>query len=208
MRKSITRKYIIRKSTRTKRAKNRRMSVGGGDPYKIVNGLVEPSEFEKMTDDEKMEYITSKNGYTIVKYRIAYRKKHPDFLIEYKQQDEVIQTLVEDWVPPPPPPPQSSQPPPQSSYSNSSPETSVEIDEGVVRQPYIPPATEQQKKWATEWIPKRIKIILEKHPELIEEYLYNKKEFQDRVLSFANKTLGGGLRRKKRGSTRTKKYRR
>ena len=103
----------------------------------------------------------------------------------------------------PPPPPGT--PPPKSRSSSDFSNDSIQIE---TSRHVIPPATEQQKKWAANWIPKRIIRILKEHPELLEEYLYNKKEFKDRVLSFANKTLGGGLRRKKRGSSRTKKYRR
>jgi hypothetical protein len=104
-------------------------------------------------------------------------------------------------VPPPPP----GTPPPKSRSSSDFSNDIIQIE---TPRHVIPTATEQQKEWAANWIPKRIKRILKEHPELLEEYLYNKKEFQDRVLSFANKTLGGGLRRKKRSSSRTKKYRR
>lgn len=99
----------------------------------------------------------------------------------------------------PPPPPGT---PPPKSRSSSDFSNDIETSRHVI------PTAEQQKEWAANWIPKRIKRILKEHPELLEEYLYNEKEFQDRFLSFKNKTLGGGLRRKKRGSSRTKKYRR
>ena len=103
----------------------------------------------------------------------------------------------------PPPPPGT--PPPKSRSSSDFSNDSIQIK---TSRHVIPPATEQQKEWAADWIPKRIKRILKEHPELLEEYLYNKKEFEDRFLSFEKKTRGRGLRQKKRGSSRTKKYRR
>ena len=115
----------------------------------------------------------------------------------FKKRGGGVKSSSSDVPPPPPgtPPPKSRS---SSDFSND-----IETPRHV-----IPTATEQQKKWAANWIPKRIKRILKEHPELLEEYLYNKKEGEAMVSSFARKTLGGGLRRKKRTSSRTKKYRR